>query len=102
MPTHNQSLRTPIIHRNLPKIETPRASPGAAVEQKTIQKRGVLLTNQRKVENPGRRMKNVLPGFQTPKNPGVHNRENFPVATKTFLWPFQTNKNNNKNQKKKK
>jgi len=39
MPTHNQSLRTPIIHRNLPKIETPRASPGAAVEQKTIQKR---------------------------------------------------------------
>jgi hypothetical protein len=47
-------------------------------------------------------MKNVLPGFQTPKNPGVHNRENFPVATKTFLWPFQTNKNNNRNQKKKK
>jgi hypothetical protein len=40
MPTHNQSLRTPIIRRNLPKIQTPRASPDEAVEQKTIQKRG--------------------------------------------------------------
>ena len=38
--THNQSLRTPIIHRNLPKIQTPRASPDGAVEKKTIQQMG--------------------------------------------------------------
>ena len=43
MPTHNQSLRTPIIHRNRPKIQTPRASPDAAVERKTIQKRERLV-----------------------------------------------------------
>ena len=40
MPTHNQSLRTPIIHRNRPKIQTLRTSPDAAVERKTIQRKG--------------------------------------------------------------
>ena len=40
MPTHNQSLRTPIIHQNLPKNQTPRANPDAAVERKTIRKKG--------------------------------------------------------------
>ena len=35
--THNRNLQTPITRRNHRKIQIPRASPEAAVEQKTIQ-----------------------------------------------------------------
>ena len=70
--------------------------------EEQFKERGVLFTNQRKTENAGRRMKNVLPRLQPPENPGVHNRENLPVAPKTFLRPFPNKKKNNKNQIKKK
>ena len=38
--TYDRSLQTPTTHWNHPKTRTPRASPDAPVEQKTIQKRG--------------------------------------------------------------
>ena len=53
--SHNQSLRTPIIHRNHPKIHTPRASPDAAEERKTIRRRERLVDEP--TENEKRRPK---------------------------------------------
>ena len=99
MPTHNQSLRTPIIHQNLPKIQTPRANPDAAVEQKTIQLMGRPLDETTESGKPRETDEKRLVRIPTTKESWNAQQKKFPDSDGNLPVAF-LNKKKETNKKK--